>query len=439
MSAIELSFLGGYREQGRSCLVLRTPSGDYIFDAGVKKVQSSGKFGEPPYLDLIKSEKVKAVFVSHLHEDHLVMVPALVRMGYQGPVYMSKPTAELGPSQWYKWAKIFEREGRRFFTEEDCDVARKLIRVVDDGDEVHVDDLSVSFHQSGHALGSMYLCIEYGLRILYTADIDWGSSVLRDPEPPRGEYDIIIANASYGAEVVNREIAEERIAEIISLAVRRGGTVLIPVTPIGRGQEMVVMLLRKASLLSGLKVFLEKSVVQAFEKLARYNEFLKPSFQDLLSTKEYLKEPFEAFSCDEAEEVASRPGVILAPDLMLMECSGRIFRTLANRSKASVIITGYQAPGTLGRLLLEQKSAGVLRYGDEVIRFDCEVHDVPVRMHFDVRDNVSLVLRNLKENGIVVLHHGEEPKSTHLALYLSKYVDLSRVVVPQVPSTLHIR
>ncbi|ABL78961.1 MBL fold metallo-hydrolase [Thermofilum pendens] len=437
---MRLVFLGGYREQGRSCLALEHGGRYYVFDVGVKKVYSGGKYGEPPFLGLIDAGKVEAVFVSHLHEDHLAAVPALVRRGFNGPIYMSAPTAELGIKQWYKWT-VLEEDGKPLFTEEDCDEARKMVKTVGDGSVVTSGDVEVAFHQSGHALGSMYMEVSVGgWSMLYAADINRGSSVFRDPAPAPSSYDVVIANASYGDRVVDAGVGERRVAALVLETVKRGGTALIPVTAVGRGQETLMILLRSREILgSGAPIFVEKSIAEGVERVAAYEGYVKPEFLEVAKRKPHLAEPFHVFSKDEVDEVARvKPSVVLATDLMLMETSRRFFEKLREDPSSSVILTGYQAPGTFGRRLLDHREAGAFTFNGEVVRFSCRVYDVPVKMHFDVRDNVELVQRTLKEEGLVVLHHGEEPNSTRLALHLFNYVKPERVVVPQVPSDLYL-
>lgn len=430
--------MGGYREQGRSSFALKSGNKYYLFDAGVKKVYSEGRYGEPPYLELLNTSKIEAVFISHLHEDHMAMAPWLFRNGYNGPLYMSKPTADLGIAQWYKWAELFEKQGTIYYTSEDCDEARKHIKIVSDREKINIDELEVLFYQSGHAIGSMSLDITTDkFSIFYAADINIGSSVLEDPELPNKTWDVMIINSSYGDQIINQQFYDKMIEEVILHTLKENGKVLIPVTAIGRGQEMVAFLFKHKEIIENASnIFVEKSIMEGFEKISSYESFLKREFKEILKHKPYLKPPFTQFVKEEALDITTHErSIILATDLMLMGTSQQIFMKIKNHQNSAVILTGYQAPGTFGRHLLEFKDAGAFVFDNSVVDFSCRVYDIPVKMHFDAQENLELVQRSLAKNGIVILHHGEEPKSLELHYFLSKYIKPEQIYVPLIPSS----
>ena len=109
-------------------------------------------------------------------------------------------------------------------------------------------------------------------------------------------------------------------------------------------------------------------------------------------------------------------------------------------SSSRIILTGYLAPGTLGRALASTGGSGFLLFQGKEVRYRIEVCQIPIKMHFDIRENVALLtrLKALGREPIIVLHHGEEPKSLELAYALSKLFTTDRIVVPPVPSTLYL-
>ena len=92
---VRVSFLGGGRQVGRSCLLLQTPQSKIILDCGID-IASHGK-DKFPFLDVSEFDikQIDAVIISHAHLDHVGLLPYLYKMGYKGPVYMTPPTRDI--------------------------------------------------------------------------------------------------------------------------------------------------------------------------------------------------------------------------------------------------------------------------------------------------------------------------------------------------------
>ncbi len=84
---IRVTCLGGFREVGRSCILLQTPQSKVLMDCGLNVSAISTK--PFPYLDApeFHIQDLDAVIISHAHMDHTGLVPYLYEYGYRGPVY----------------------------------------------------------------------------------------------------------------------------------------------------------------------------------------------------------------------------------------------------------------------------------------------------------------------------------------------------------------
>ena len=91
---IRVTALGGFREVGRSCILLETPDTKILLDCGVN---ASDKNEEAPYLDVLRFplDELDAVIIGHAHIDHCGFLPYLFKAGYSGPVYCTEPTRDL--------------------------------------------------------------------------------------------------------------------------------------------------------------------------------------------------------------------------------------------------------------------------------------------------------------------------------------------------------
>ena len=380
---------------------------------------------------MVDPENLDAVFVSHLHEDHMAMIPYLVRRGYSEPIYMTRPTRELGVKQWVEWARILEEDGRSLYSVTDAVNAERLIREVRYGDVIEIGDLRITIGLAGHALGSAHFLVEEkkGKKLLYLADVNKGSHVLRDFEEPKTRPDAMIINASYGDNIIDMEATKRKLAEILGHTLLEG-SVLFPVTPTGRAQETLMILYSIRDKIKDTTIIATEKIRKATETLNKYQGELKETYMEQI--REVLEDIVFAKE-EEILEAAGKPGyIILAEDLMMMGFSRRIFMEIKDDPRSAVIHTGYKAPGTFARQLVMARNTMCFTWNSEPLVFRTRVYDIPIKMHFDLHDNISLV--ESMGRPLLILHHGEEPRSLRLALALSNYVEPKRILLPSTPS-----
>jgi len=92
---VRLTFLGGARQVGRSCLLLHTPNSKILLDCGINVAASGNE--RFPYFDVSEFDinEIDAIIVTHAHLDHFGLIPYLYKMGYRGPCYMTTPTRDI--------------------------------------------------------------------------------------------------------------------------------------------------------------------------------------------------------------------------------------------------------------------------------------------------------------------------------------------------------
>ncbi len=432
-SILRASILGGFGEQGRSCIQLCDEKHCILLDCGIRKVWHAGYFGVPPRLDLVSPEKIEAVFVSHMHEDHTVCIPILVRRGFRGPIYMTEPTKHYVEKFWRKWAKIFEEDGRKLYTEEDVDDTLSLVKTVKYGDEVREGDFVVKFVEAGHAVGAASLYVSHSkLSFAYLADMSFDSPVVVDPKLLAG-YDVVVLNAAYGDKILCREVQESRFIHELGAVLRRGGVALVPTTPVGRAQELLLILRNNLSKLGvdSVRIYVDDSVRKVTEDILKFRDYLKGSFVEIVRSGDLFREPFIYFKREELDDILrNKPCIVVAPDLMLTKgTSLEAFKKICEDSKSGVLLTGYLAPGTLGELLARYGTNSLIEYGGETYRVRCSIHRVELKMHVDFFENLKVLSTVAHERSQILLHHGEEPKTVSLAYALSRYVSPDRIHV----------
>ena len=242
---IRISYLGGGRQVGRSCLFLQTPESRILLDCGVDVAsndQEAYPLLEAPEFNI---QDLDAVIVSHSHLDHCGFIPYLFKYGYRGPVYCTEPTRDVMALLTLDYVKIMRSEGKEpIYTTDDIKEMVKHTVALNYEEVTDVTpDIRITMYNAGHILGSsmVHLHVGNGLHnLVYTADMKFGRTRLLEPavtQFPRLET--LMIESTYGGKdniLAPRQEQEEQIRGIIETTIKRGGKVLIPVLGSGRAQ-----------------------------------------------------------------------------------------------------------------------------------------------------------------------------------------------------------
>ena len=362
---VRLHALGGFMEVGRSMLLLETKNSKIIMDAGVN-VGNEKEF--VPYLeDEIdgRLDEIDAVIISHAHLDHIGFLPMLYKMGYDGPVYCTPPTRDLGALLLLDFIDVFLKEGKEPpFTERD--VKKSVLHCItrNYGEVTDISpDMRLTFHNAGHILGAATVHIHVGnglYNVLYTADIKYAPTRMLPPATTRyPRIETVVIESTYGGrEDIQppREESEQMLKRIIEETMEKGGTALIPVFAVGRAQE-ILLTLEEFYRKEGWEwpVYVDGMIKEASAIHTAYPEFMRKEVQKRILSND---SPFEA---DFIVEVKGRDrksiaeegqSIILAPSGSLTGGPAvEYFKYLAEDERNSLILVGYQFEGSLGRKL----------------------------------------------------------------------------------------
>lgn len=385
-----IQFCGAARTVTGSRHVLRYEGKTVLVDCGM--FQGSRELKERNWAPFpVDPHEIDAVIITHAHQDHIGYLPKLVREGYRGPIYATRATLELCRISLPDSGRLQEEEARYrnrhgitrhhpalpLYTEGDAYACLRLFEVV----PYHtLHDLpggaSWQFFPAGHILGSAFAEVYFpnGERIMMSGDLGgYDTPILHDPWPvEHAEY--LVVESTYGDRLHPAEDTEERLLQIIKDAIESGGAVVVPSFAIGRTQELLYHL-RRLELSGRMPRFpiyvdspMASSTTQVYKQVAEeHDEEAKIAFD----TKEDPLEPAGLTFVRDREQskalnVQKGPFMIIAGSGMAT--GGRIVHHLLHRlgdPATTVLFTGYQAEGTLGRRLLE-KAALVRILGQEV-------------------------------------------------------------------------
>ena len=146
---MKLTFLGANHEVTGSCTLLEAAGQRFLIDCGME--QGKDVYENQPIP--VAPGEIDGVLATHAHIDHTGLLPLLVRNGFRGRIYATKPTAELCSIMLRDSAHIQEfeaewknRKGQRsgaepvepMYTIQDAEAAIALFRGFDYNKEVEL-------------------------------------------------------------------------------------------------------------------------------------------------------------------------------------------------------------------------------------------------------------------------------------------------------------
>ncbi len=393
--------------------------------------------------------EIPFLFVTHAHIDHIGRIPKLVKDGFKGVIF-STPTTKilaeimLGDSARVAQFKAEKEGGVPLYTARDVERALALWETIPYSTPTEiVPGVLVELKDAGHIIGSsMYvftLTSPDGTkkRVLFTGDLgNSPSTLIRDTEYV-DNVDIAIVDSVYGDR--NHESIErrsERFKEVISQAIARGGTVLIPSFSLERTQVILYELneLIEGKALPSIPVFLDSplaiEITRVYEKItALYNDDIKKDLKsgDAIFEFPKLKETARAWDSKKIAQTKG-PKIIIAG--AGMSTGGRILhheKEYLPSPTTTLLLIGYQAPGTLGRELLEGAKEVVI--DDEPVAVRARIEFISAYSSHKDSDHVIEYVDHMKETlKKVFVVMGEPKASSFLAQRLRDFIGVEAII-----------
>ncbi|MBC7363267.1 MAG: MBL fold metallo-hydrolase [Candidatus Aminicenantes bacterium] len=458
---MKVKFLGAAGQVTGSCYYLQTDGLNFLVDCGLYQEREFLSRNWNPFP--VSPEKIDYLLLTHAHLDHSGLIPKLVREGFKGKILCTAPTAELLPIVLYDTAKLqeedaeikkkrHEKEGRRgpypevpLYTMADVDRVLPLIEAVDYDLPVSLgSELSLTFHDAGHILGSSIIEIigrtgGETRKILFSGDLgQWNKPLVRDPET-FAEADYVFLEATYGdRDHDHPEKVGERLAENVNCVYQRQGNLVIPTFAIERAQELMyhLNLLVQNKKIPVLPVFLDSPMaVSVTNVFSHYLKYLDEESRQLFASGQ---NPFafpglkliQSFEDSKKIQQVKGSSIIMAGSGMCT--GGRIKQHLVNnigRPESTILFVGYQARGTLGRQILEGQSP-VRIYG-QMYEVRATIDQIQgFSAHADRKQLLYWLSSFQRPPRKLFLVHGETEAISHLATEVQKSLKWS-VTVPQ--------
>ena len=364
---MELRFLGGAREVGRSAILV---NGSLLLDFGVKT-------DSPPQYPVGSARgrgiDPEAVVASHGHLDHVGAIPALLSGHGRPPIHWTPPTDELAQVLARDTLKLHGGTPQCPFTGEEVSRVTEVSETHGYREPFEAAGHRVEFLDAGHVPGSAHVLVDDGeTRLLYTGDFHTDAQRLVSPTDDRPDADVVVCEATYAdVEHEPRAAVEERFVDSVRTTLWEGGTVVVPAFAIGRTQEL--MLVCEAH---DLDCYVDGIGQEVTDIVRRHPEFLCDP-EAMRRARSNAR--FVTGRDGQRKRIADQSTVIVTTAGMLsggpaMTYLPEIYANPVNK----ICFSGYQVEGTPGRQLLETGSAEIggrhLRMSAQVESYDFSAH-----------------------------------------------------------------
>ncbi len=326
--------------------------------------------------------EIDFLFITHAHIDHIGRIPKLVRDGFKGKIYSTTPTKQISELMLSDSLGILTKEAKHdkksvIYDKKDVSDAISMWEEINYYDSLELGDgISVVLKDAGHILGSAMISFERGDRkVLFTGDL--GNSptpLIRDTDIIK-DANYIIMESVYGDR--NHEKRSERkqiLEDVIEDTIKKGGALMIPVFSLERTQDLLFEMndLIENGRIPSVPVFLDSPLAIKVTEIYKKNEkYFNTKATDVIkSGDDIFNFPNLKFTLktEESKEIKNIPNPKIIMAGSGMSNGGRIVhheKQYLPDPKSTLLVVGYQAPGTLGRII-EDGAKMIKIFGDNI-------------------------------------------------------------------------
>lgn len=460
---MKIKFCGASIGVTGSCHLLTTENHKILLDCGqFQGGKEMEKLNEEPFP--FDPEEVECVILSHAHIDHCGRLPLLVKRGFKGAIYCTDATADLLDVMLKDSAYIHEKDAEwqtrknartgkppvePLYTIKDSEAALKLVKPVLYDQLIQLNDhVKIVFNDAGHILGSAITEIwvtedDVTSKIVFSGDLGvMDRPILRNPVKIK-KADYVIMETTYGNRLhPENSTSIDELISIVLKTIKRGGSVIIPSFAVGRTQELIYQFNmfyeqhpEYSQALDNVNVYIDSpmatTATEVFKKNAQV--FDEETRNYILSGDNPLDFKNLKFTRNTADSQMlnndKTPKIIISASGMCE--AGRIRHHLKHNlwdSRNSIIFVGYQAEGTLGRMIIE--GAKEVKLFGETVMVGAEIYNLQgFSGHADQKGLLDWLEGFQVKPKQIFLVHGEEDSKNDFAAKVKEKFGYDTVVI----------
>lgn len=438
---MKLSFYGAARTVTGSKHLVEVKGTRILLDCGMFQGRRSENYQQNLNFPF-DPKSVDVLVLSHAHIDHSGNIPNLVKNGFNGDIICTSATRDLCAFMLPDSGHIQERDVEYLnkkrkkkgeppvdpiYTQQDA--MESLNYFITQGyhrTRQIAPGVSLTFYDAGHMLGSTSVVLDIvdretnrEVRLVFSGDIGRkGIPIIRDPEVP-AEADILIMETTYGNRLHETYgDSEKKLETIVTETYQSGGAIIMPAFAVGRTQQLVLTLHQLADRgdIPQMPIYVDSPLAVNTTAVFRlhpecYDDEIRQFIEDANVRDAFGFDDLTYIrKVEESKQLNFRRDPIIIISASGMVEFGRILHHIKNRiedPKNTILITGWQAPNTLGRRLVDQEPA-VKIFGEEYVRkARVEVLN-GFSGHADRDELLTWVGRMQKKPRRTFLVHGEE-------------------------------
>ncbi|USO02790.1 MAG: MBL fold metallo-hydrolase [Alphaproteobacteria bacterium] len=444
---MKLTFLGATEGVTGSKYLLEHKKLRILVDCGL--FQGGYKLKEQNKAGIIPSpETLDAVLLTHAHIDHSGYLPALVKSGFKGPIYSTEGTFELcaillpdsadlqGEEAEFLRKKNIDPHAQPLYTQEEVQKTLSKFRLMNYHTVIPLsEDVTFSFIPAGHIFGAAMIQLHVNQKIFtFSGDLGgFNDFFMRAPDfIPK--TDILVMEATYGERAHYEDNPKAHLERVVKRVIKKQGVLIIPAFAVGRTQGILFLLseLKKEKRIpENIPIFIDSPMATDVTKLmCKYKSQHKIGSDEnckvVTHTAEYTRSVEQSMALDKL----TGPRIIIASSGMLS--GGRVtfhLRKLIEDPKNTLLFTGYQAVGTLGRIIQDGKEK-VRIFGQEY-KVRLEIDTLHISGHADYLELIYWVDQMHEKPKQIFLTHGDEKAVNSLKKKLEKQFPHTKVIDPQ--------
>ncbi len=432
---MELTVWGAAEQVTGSMHLLEIDGYNILIDCGLD--YEKGTYQEENQYFPFDPSEIDVVILTHAHIDHSGNLPTLVRLGFEGQILCTPPTADLSELLLMDSVNIFlskqkkRSKNRRhsggpaplYLQKHVMDTVERFITIGFHKVFQINDRISLTFIPVGHLLGAaaaVLKIIENGEEksIAFTGDIGRKNyPVLTDPEAiPQVDY--LVSESTYGGKFHTNDstLEDKLIATITETCINSPGRLIIPAFSIGRTQALVFALNKifSSGKLPKVQIFVDSPLATFATEIYRKYHYLVNDEAKAFYDKKGDEFEFDelAYVNDKKESITisnyHEPCIIISSAGMLE--GGRIQDHLYHNIQnyyCTILFIGYCAKGTLGNRLLRGDPIVNLRGRELMVYASIKQTDL-LSGHGDHNDLVGMIKhQEVTKTKKIFLVHGE--------------------------------